>query len=627
MGGLISRVKTWISKEIIYAADLNNEFNNILNNLDLKNVGLVGLSDNLTNFKKIKDPGTVGGENLPVNGMEEIQEIRSMLKKITGGTQWYDPPSNSLSVIASGVGANSFLNRIDSGKEDTNGMPQVLACDGTTLTLQIKATATPLVYEINGTQYTLAADATLALTAGPASNNTCLVDDADGLFGSILNSVNAGQTDTSPIKLKTVGTEISNLSGKLAAFKLASTDTEFFICRVGNNGTFIHEGKRVFFFSAAGTIINVGFSDGQVLTILKLNYIFIKTDGTCILTNNEPSYSSAQPSSPASGDLWFDSLNNKWKLYSGSGFVDANCAFLGYAVCTSTACVGVRTVDFFRAYSPICDLSLFNDTISGVNPQVRSNGKGGKVSVYGKTFDFGTTSIIWNTSTNMEAGTVYSEPGNWFYYLDNQGNPKISSIKPTDRQEDLKGWYHPYKPWRCLGQSRVINSAFGSFNIQNYGADAYIPDHCLSKAKLSPYINSPLFVRNEGVPQLEISFSSGGSSNPVSIRWSGRPVLVLFSPVSSSTNPATMTTDGYMEIRLQYRIPFRDNAWANFSSGGATPQPTALSFASLMHVPSSLIWLDLPKEMTNEIIQYRLNVTAVSGTTFGLAGILYAIEL
>jgi len=94
MPSLFSRIKTWVSLEKLTASDLNAEFNNILDNLDADQVG--GSSATVGNMQTTEDPGEVGSESLASSIEGEIRRMRTLLKEITGKTQWYESPDRSL---------------------------------------------------------------------------------------------------------------------------------------------------------------------------------------------------------------------------------------------------------------------------------------------------------------------------------------------------------------------------------------------------------------------------------------------------------------------------------------------------------------------------------------------------
>lgn len=95
--GLLSRVKTWVSGEILTASDLNAEFDNVLDN-GLVNDKITGSSASVTAMRVTVDPGEVGTESLASSNDGEIKRIRNLLKEMTGKTQWYETPPISLSL-------------------------------------------------------------------------------------------------------------------------------------------------------------------------------------------------------------------------------------------------------------------------------------------------------------------------------------------------------------------------------------------------------------------------------------------------------------------------------------------------------------------------------------------------
>src|SRR5690606_5719912 len=91
---LFSRVKTWVSNEVLTAADLNAEFDNILNNSVASSI--IGASANVTAMQATVDPGDVGSESLAASVTGELQRLRYVIKRIVGGTQWYEAPVGNL---------------------------------------------------------------------------------------------------------------------------------------------------------------------------------------------------------------------------------------------------------------------------------------------------------------------------------------------------------------------------------------------------------------------------------------------------------------------------------------------------------------------------------------------------
>lgn len=85
-----TRIKTWVSNEVLTAADLNSEFNNILNNTSP--TGIEDASSNVAAMQATTDPGGVGSESLATDLLGEIKRLRYAIKRIAGGAQWYTAP-------------------------------------------------------------------------------------------------------------------------------------------------------------------------------------------------------------------------------------------------------------------------------------------------------------------------------------------------------------------------------------------------------------------------------------------------------------------------------------------------------------------------------------------------------
>lgn len=95
----ISRVKTWIGREVLVYSDLNDEFDNIINNLEASNVD--GYSASVAQMRETTDPGGIGTESLALRISDELKRIRFALSRIVGKTYWYEAPSRSLQTLYS----------------------------------------------------------------------------------------------------------------------------------------------------------------------------------------------------------------------------------------------------------------------------------------------------------------------------------------------------------------------------------------------------------------------------------------------------------------------------------------------------------------------------------------------
>lgn len=92
-GPVYSRIKTWVA-EVLTAADLNAEFDNILDHQIP--TGIDDYSTDVANAQEVVDPGGVGTESLATTLAGEITRLRYAIKRIAGGAQWYSASASSL---------------------------------------------------------------------------------------------------------------------------------------------------------------------------------------------------------------------------------------------------------------------------------------------------------------------------------------------------------------------------------------------------------------------------------------------------------------------------------------------------------------------------------------------------
>jgi hypothetical protein len=96
-----TRLKTWVSNEVLTASDLNAEFNNQLNNMDPE--GIEDASASVSDMQATTDPGGSGSESQATDLLGELKRLRYAIKRIVGGAQWYTAPVIDLgSTISAG---------------------------------------------------------------------------------------------------------------------------------------------------------------------------------------------------------------------------------------------------------------------------------------------------------------------------------------------------------------------------------------------------------------------------------------------------------------------------------------------------------------------------------------------
>lgn len=106
-----SRIKQWVSNEVLTAADLNAEFDNLLNNMTP--TGIEDASANVAAMQASTSPGGLGTESLATSLLGEIQRIRYVLKRMVNiglSQEWYETPGRSwadLMIVAADLEAQS----------------------------------------------------------------------------------------------------------------------------------------------------------------------------------------------------------------------------------------------------------------------------------------------------------------------------------------------------------------------------------------------------------------------------------------------------------------------------------------------------------------------------------------
>lgn len=477
MGANFPRVKTWTSTEDVTASDLNAEFDNILNNLTAANVD--DFSANVSQMQSVADPGEVGTESLATSVAGEIQRLRKLIAEITGEDEWYESPVASIISLANSIGTGLTANRIVSGavrSAGTNEMPIFLKAAGTTTAVSVQGSTTNFIYYVNGVEYTIDSNVNLTgLTAAPSSQNTCLVNDAQAADDAYTK--NTGE-DGSIIPVDTMGTEIQSLVGKYAAFKLSGTTDEYFIAYVESTAALSKAYRGYFFDSSNAPVPRAGYTNNDTITLMKLTWIFAKSDETLTATYTNPIWSKDEPSSPAIGDYWFDLANNKWKVYGVGSFSDANAHLIGVCIQDATNTVASRSFEFFSGYEDLNTLELFYDSPTSV----KSRFIGSTVNVWGQTIKSDKALRTWDITIDRDSGVSESASTYYYAYLTQVGDVVISDVKPFDRREDLQGYYHPFASWRCMGRffngsgsdidANSVNSYFSRYSQKDFREEA-----------------------------------------------------------------------------------------------------------------------------------------------------------
>jgi len=459
-GSLQPRVKTWVSTEDVVYSDLNAEFDNVL--LAMQPLLTDDYSTDVTQMQTATDPGEVGSESKATTLAGELARLRFIIKEITGENYWYESPIASLTGISNAIGGGLSPNRLVSGRMlATSAQPAFLVPNGAARTVKLDGTPTNFTYYVDGTSYTISTDVTLtSLTAAPSSNNTCLINDALAT-GAQDWTRNAGE-DGTEIIVDTMGTEITSLIGKFAAFKLVGASTEYFLAYVASS-TSLTKARRGFFFdSSDAPVKRTTYTNNDTISLMKLSWIYAKSDGTLEVGYTNPNWGKDEPLSPATGDFWYDTDNQTWKKYSGTAFLAASSTLVGVCIQDTTNTVGARSFEFFQNYADANTFEIYPES----NSQVKTRAQGGLANVWGTTIKYEQNLITWDMTLDLESGVTEAASTFYYFYLTEEGDKVISNIKPYNRH-DLFGQYHPHNSWRCLG--RAFNNASSNLEqVESY---------------------------------------------------------------------------------------------------------------------------------------------------------------
>lgn len=98
-GATFSRVKTW-GAEVLTYSDLNAEFDNILTNLTPSGIDDESVNDAAA--QATSDPYPAAALSKATSLQTEIQQLRYLIKQITGETYWYIDPDTTIAALNQG---------------------------------------------------------------------------------------------------------------------------------------------------------------------------------------------------------------------------------------------------------------------------------------------------------------------------------------------------------------------------------------------------------------------------------------------------------------------------------------------------------------------------------------------
>lgn len=107
---MASRIKIWVDDEILYAADLNAEFDNLLSQ-SVTPDSMDDCAEDALAMQTAADPYPGGSVSLPTSLRGEIHRLRYLIKQITGESYWYVDPDTTLADLYADL--NALINLFD----------------------------------------------------------------------------------------------------------------------------------------------------------------------------------------------------------------------------------------------------------------------------------------------------------------------------------------------------------------------------------------------------------------------------------------------------------------------------------------------------------------------------------
>jgi hypothetical protein len=126
---MASRIKIWVDDEILYAVDLNAEFDNVLSQ-SVTPDSMDDCAEDALAMQTAADPYPGGSVSLPTSLRGEIHRLRYLIKQITGETYWYVDPDTSLaSLLAARNARNNIYDANTILAADTDNTPAAVTVE------------------------------------------------------------------------------------------------------------------------------------------------------------------------------------------------------------------------------------------------------------------------------------------------------------------------------------------------------------------------------------------------------------------------------------------------------------------------------------------------------------------
>ncbi len=340
----------------------------------------------------------------------------------------------------------------------TSDLTDFIRADGATNAAVILGLVTNLVTVINTVTATVNTDLVLSgLVGAPGSQRRCSVNDTS--FVGQLSTQYAGEDGTSII-VDGMQNNLIDKIGQIVCLRNQNV-TEYMVGFIRSTTEITNISRGFFFDDNGDPIVRQPLNNNDELHLMSLGWVFLQDDGlTTDVSYNSPIYDFVAPSSPITGDYWFDLQIQTWKRFDGVSFLTINRILIGVVVIDdSNLCVASRSVDFDLDYD---DLNTINFASTPETTEIiRSETNNNEISVNAKNLEQRTSFTEFNITTDRDTGVVESPNTVYYSYISQDGQNIISDEKPHSFDALKRGFYHPYQSWRN------VNNFFndGSSNI------------------------------------------------------------------------------------------------------------------------------------------------------------------
>lgn len=191
--------KTWVTGEILTAADLNSNNSTIVSNSIPTSID--DYSSNVASMQSVADPYPASSESLASALSGELERLRYVIAQITGKTYWYYDPDLSLANLYSGTttlsGVKTFANAVTFTSAATFNTAPILSTTTASTALVVDASKNVISSAVTVTELGYVSGVTSALQTQINAKAPSASPTFTGTIGTPLTSTRVVRTDGS----------------------------------------------------------------------------------------------------------------------------------------------------------------------------------------------------------------------------------------------------------------------------------------------------------------------------------------------------------------------------------------------------------------------------------------------